>query len=335
MGLAMIYDPIAERMSDDDIAARAKAFLDTLSPAACSDVEGKMQALKWHEDAGALKPDMYVGKRVLDWEAGLGGFSAAFYCLGAREVVAIDSWVDPSAVPEQFINTSHLSFEQISISDYATRIENRTGGFDLIFSNTVTEHINDLPSAFTIIINMMNEEGLYLNIHDNYYSPCGSHDHGFWFYGQNGYIQFQGSDCWATVERCNSSSSHRAHMTQNMPWTWNKTLDDQRNPTNCGDCPYFRRAQPWAHLKYVDDFARIFSDKSFFTQRAGSSLNKLTTFQVRQLLNEAGFHLNHFHRNECANTPSAELIVAGFSPLELKTTTSVWLCSKPREHTPT
>jgi hypothetical protein len=119
-----------------------------------------------------------------------------------------------------------------------------------------------------------------------------------------------------------------------MSWTWNEELEATRDPSNCASCSYFKRSQHWAHLTAVDEFTTVFNDPSFLTGRPGSSLNKLTTFQVRQLLNEAGFQLKKFHRNTCANEAPIELVDAGFSPLELKTTTTQWLCTRggPRPH---
>jgi hypothetical protein len=318
-------------LDEQTIETRAQALLDSLAPAVRADVEGKMQQLKWHESNGCLSPDMYLGKRILDWEAGLGGFTAAFYCLGASEVVAIDSWVEASAISSELRQVPALGFEKIPAVDYAARQGQAGPKFDLIFSNTVTEHIADLPVALDALKSLLDDDGWYLNIHDNYYSPCGSHDHGFWFYGDAGRIDYQGVDCWARDEKCESSAAHRQKLLDSLPWTWNEDLERQRNPERCSECPYARRSQPWAHLRFVDDFCRVFEDRSFFTQREGSSLNKLTTFQIRQLLGEAGFKVVQFHRNRCSNTPSPELLDSGFSTLELTTTTSVWLCANQRD----
>lgn len=320
-----------DEASASTIEARAEAFLETLIPSVRADVDDKVRTLKFHEAVGCLSPDMYIGKRVLDWEAGLGGFAAAFYCLGASEVVAIDSWVEPSVISPELRQVDALTFEKISAVEYARRQSQAAQKFDLIFSNTVTEHIADLPAAFDALKSLSTDDGWYLNVHDNYYSPCGSHDHGFWFYGDAGRIDFQGVDCWARDEKCEASAAHRQRLLDDLPWTWNERLDSQRNPERCSECPYARRSQPWAHLRYVDDFSRVFDDRSFFTQREGSSLNKLNTFQIRQLLGEAGFEVVRFHRNRCTNSPSPELLDSGFSPLELTTTTSVWLCANQRD----
>src|SRR5689334_20794106 len=122
------------------IEARALTFLETLNPTVRADVDEKIRTLKYHQSVGCLSPDMYIGKRVIDWEAGLGGFAAAFYCLGASEVVAIDSWVEPSAIASEIRQVSALSFERIPAVEYARRQGQAAQKFDLIFSNTVTEH---------------------------------------------------------------------------------------------------------------------------------------------------------------------------------------------------
>lgn len=315
-------------ITTDEIAVRTEKFMSTLSDSSRAELEEKIRTIRYHEAVGVLSPDMYVGKRVLDWESGLGGFSAAFYCLGASSVTAIDSWVEPSSVPEDFRAVKEIQFRRTSVSDYRRQFENIGRRFDLIFSNTVTEHITNLPMALDDLSELLEEEGYYFNVHDNYYSPCGSHDHGFWFYGSGGGIEFQGASCWALADKCDASAGHREELLRRMPWTWNEALDARRNPANCGQCPYFKRSQPWAHLAFVDEFSEVFSDRSFLTWREGSSLNKVTTFQVRQLLDEAGFEVMQFYRNRCTNSPTPELLDAGFSELELTTTTTAWQCRK-------
>ncbi|WP_298199272.1 methyltransferase domain-containing protein [Novosphingobium sp.] len=315
-------------LSASDISQRANEFLATLPGPVRADVEGKIQELRWHESAGCLSPDMYLGKRVLDWEAGLGGFSGAFYCLGAGEVVAIDSWVEPGSVAYEIRNAPGISFSRMSIQDFIRDPANGPASFDLLFSNTVTEHISDLPGAFTALHSVLKPGGHYLNIHDNYYSPCGSHDHGFWFYGDAGAVTHQGVECWSQPEKCTASAQHRARLLTNMPWTWNDRLERLRDPNACRTCPYYMRSQPWGHLTSVDDFSRVFDDPSFMTLRPGSSLNKLTTFQVRQICQEAGFRLVRFHRNRCTNQPAGPVLELGISELELTTTTTVWLLAR-------
>lgn len=307
------------------IKNRAESFLSTLSPDVRRDVEGKIEELSWHQRLGLLSPEMYVGKTVLDWEAGLCGFSAAFYCLGAANVVAIDSWVQDVSLPAEYLALKEFSFSQISIAEFVSMNSGSGIKFDLLFSNTVTEHISDLPAALSNLKSILRPDGFYLNVHDNYYSPCGSHDHGFWFYGSDGAIDFQGRNCWASPSKCEASAEHRDKLLKQMPWTWNSELEQKRDPEHCENCAYFRRSQPWAHLVNVNEFVEAFNDPSFLTWRPGSSLNKVTTFQMRQLLVEAGFRVLGFHRNSCTNEPPDALLDAGFSRLELTTTTSVWL----------
>lgn len=317
-----------DQFTPEAIEARAQSFLDTLSPATRADVEGKIATLRYHESCGCLWPELYVGKTVLDWEAGMGGFSGAFYCLGARDIVAIDSWVAPEVIAPELRACSAIRFQQIPIIEFAQARGADEQPFDLVFSNTVTEHITDLPGSFDMIRRLMTDSGAYLNVHDNYYSPCGSHDHGFWFYGDAGRITFQGVDCWARAEKCDASAEHRERLLKQMPWTWNDRLEARRDPPACTTCPYFRRSQPWGHLASVDTFVHDFEDRSFFTLRGGSSLNKFTTFQLRQFLNEASLKVIRFHRNRATNAVPVDLLESGFSPLELTTTTSVWLCAK-------
>jgi SAM-dependent methyltransferase len=246
---------------------------------------------------------------------------------GAREVVAIDSWTTIDAVPEVVRSLPGFIFQQSSILNWEQTNKDKRGKFDLVFSNTVTEHIGDLPSAFDVIARLVQPDGLYFNNHDNYYSPCGSHDHGFWFYGANGCVDFQGINCWAMEKKCAASHEHRSRVAATLPWTWPARNDDELTPENCALCRYFRRSQPWAHLRYVDEFVDLYNDKSFVTApRPASSLNKITPFLLRQLLNEAGFKIVKWHRTYSANKPDEEILDLGIAAVDLTTQTILTLC---------
>ena len=87
-----------------------------------------------------------------------------------------------------------------------------------------------------------------------------------------------------------ASSKHRLKLIAELPWTWSLQNDAELTPENCANCRYYKRSQPWAHLRFVDQFSKIYNDKSFVTPpRPASSLNKITPFLLRELLNEAGF----------------------------------------------
>jgi 2-polyprenyl-6-hydroxyphenyl methylase/3-demethylubiquinone-9 3-methyltransferase len=277
----------------------------------------------------ALPLDLFEGKRVLDWEAGLGNLSMVLLFLGASEVVAIDSWVPATNIPVSYFDSGKFYYEQAPIEGFKEGIlDNPDKMFDVVFSNTVTEHIQNIPYAFDCVRDVLKSDGYYFNVHDNYYSPCGSHDHGFWFYGKGGRVEFQGAKCWESADKCAASAEHRTKLLTNVPWTWNAALDSRRDPSNCRKCPYWVRSQPWAHLRSASKFRDVYADKSFFSQRESSVLNKLTTFQVGQFLNEAGFDIIKLTRNRCNNPVEPDMLEMGFSSLELTTTTSMWFAAK-------
>jgi SAM-dependent methyltransferase len=288
--------------------------------------------LDFFESIGMLPMSAYEGKVVLDWEAGDGAFSIAMLLKGAHRAVAIDSWTTADTMPAAARLLPGFSFQQGSIQDWEAG--HRGTPFDLVFSNTVTEHIGDLTSAFDTIARLLKQGGLFFNNHDNYYSPCGSHDHGFWYYGANGGVEFQGVKCWTTSQKCQSSTNHRARLISHFPWTWSTQNETELTPDSCTKCRYYKRSQPWAHLRFVDEFRSLYNDPSFLTApRPTSSVNKITPFLLRQLLNEAGFKLAKWQRTQSTNQPDQEILDLGFSPLDLTTQTVMTLCVLT-EHAP-
>jgi SAM-dependent methyltransferase len=303
-------------------------FLATLPTEYANRVRARLQELQHFRNLRILEPEAYVGKVVLDWEAGDGAFSIALLLLGSAAVVAIDSWAGTDGIPPAARIVPGFSFYQISIQEWERKYAQSNVQFDLVFSNTVTEHIADLASAFDCIHRLLRNDGLYFNNHDNYYSACGSHDHGFWYYGDKGAIRFQGVDCWNREEKCAASSAHRTEIANRLPWTWSPQNDKELTPECCQNCRYYKRSQPWAHLLCVEEFREVFNDRSFVTPpRFGSSLNKITPFMLRQMLNEAGFKILACHRSRSTNIPEAKLIEMGFSALDLTTQTILTLCA--------
>jgi hypothetical protein len=155
--------------------------------------------------------------------------------------------------------------------------------------------------------------------HDNYYSPCGSHDHGFWFPGPDGYITFQGIDCWASEEKCEKSSAHRRSIIEKFYWTWGPEIDARLTPEDCASCPYYKRSQPWAHLAYAHEFLAVYPEPGMLTGRAHSLLNKVTPFQLLQFVTEAGFRVVKYTRNYIKNSPPPQVLKLGISLDDLAT----------------
>ncbi len=258
------------------------------------------------------------GGTVLDWECGDGAFSIALLLRGASRVVAIDSWLDANRLPPPVKQIGELRFRKAAIGSIMADLTER---FDLVFANTVTEHMQDIPGVFGHVFMSLLPGGCFFTNHDNYYQPVGSHDHGFLYYGPGGVVR-QGPKCWEHDTKCRLSDEHRANVKRNLPWTWGDRNEATKNPLRCAQCHYFQRSQPWAHLLYQNEFSTLFAQPSFSTGKQGSSLNKLTTFQIRQFLIEAGFTIEKESRAVAGNSPPEELLYnsPSFTALELQTT---------------
>lgn len=283
---------------------------------------GASEALDAWDALGVLPRSAIEGARVLDWECGLGAFAASLLERGASEVVGIDSWLDPAHAATLRENLSRAAFHPLSLEAFLGS-DHATGPFDLVFANTVTEHLPDLPARFRDCRRALAPDGsLFLN-HDSYYQPTGAHDHGFLFYGADGQVVFQGERCWQSPDRCAHSKAHRDSIRERFPWSWDDRVESLCDPSDCDACPYYRRAQPWAHLLYQEDFQRLFPNPVFSTGRPESTLNKLTTFQLRQWLVESGFEIEAWHPVTVGNPPPAVLLDAPFAfhPVELRTST--------------
>jgi SAM-dependent methyltransferase len=276
---------------------------------------------------GLLDPSMLAGRRVLDWECGDGAFAVALGLAGAQTVICSDSWLHLAGVPAAVRDHPRLHFRHAAIGAFADQI---AGTVDLVFANTVTEHMPNLVADFAALYKALKSGGHILLNHDNYYQPVGSHDHGFLNHG-TGRVERQGPSCWDDPRKCAASDDHRADVARRLPWTWDQRNDQSRDPANCEACHYYRRSQPWAHLIYQDDFATLYPQSGFTTGQARSSLNKVTTFQLRQFLVEAGFRIVKDDRARVQNQPPPTLTGAPgyFDRRELQTTMYRVLACKP------
>lgn len=255
-------------------------------------------AIELFEAAGVLRKDVYRDQIVLDWECGTGAFSYAFLLRGAREVIGSDTWLPKHLMPQEVLESSNPSFLHTDIVSLRDSRRDLIGKVDFIFSNTVTEHIQDLPRQLDACRDLLRPGGLFFTNHDNYYHPVGSHDHDFLFHVGGGLIGRQSVACWEEEGKCLASEEHRNSMPDRV---WPRALNDKLNPSLCFDCAYFKRSQPWAHLLYQDDFAMMFSE-IYCTGRGKSILNKITPFQLAQYITEAGFSIEarsrSFHKND-------------------------------------
>lgn len=289
----------------------------------------KEQMARWREQ-GVWRDEFVRGKTVLDWECGYGVFAAIFLELGAQHVIGIDSWLDTAYRDQVLAQLPRTTFQRLPIKRFQAEHKQP---FDFIFANTVTEHLPDLPQQIVTCWEMLTADGIFFNNHDNYYQPVGSHDHGFLFYGENNQIVFQGPACWSDPHKCEVSVEFRHSISDRFPWTWNEQTEALLNPDDCQTCPYYRRAKPWAHLIYQQDFRRIFPQVCFTTGYAGhkqSSLNKVSPFQLRQFLIEAGFRIESWTPNMVANQPPPFLTQPPYSfhSDDLRTCTITAVCRK-------
>ena len=286
-----------------------------------SEAQGRIKACEGvlHQfiGGGLLREDHFRDKIVLDWECGDGAFSAAFALGGARLVFGSDQWLDVKRLPAVARASPLFRFRRADIRDIEDELR---GSVDLAFANTVTEHIPDLPASFASLFQVIKPGGyLFLN-HDNYYQPVGSHDHGFLRYGGTDIVR-QGPACWDDGANCSLSKPFRDEVARRLPWTWDQRNEAHLTPLVCADCHYYRRSQPWAHLLYQDDFGSLFPQNSFSTGKPNSSLNKVTIFQLRQFLTEAGFEIEKEGRAIVGNQPPDSLLRGPhpFTALDLKT----------------
>lgn len=274
-----------------------------------------------------LRDEFVQGKTVLDWECGRGVYAAIFVEMGARHVVGIDTWLDTGYSSRILSRLPDASFKKISIKEFRS-IAGRE--FDFVFANTVTEHLIDLPQQFIACADLTKANGVLFANHDNYYQPVGSHDHGFLFYGKSNKIVSLGPECWSDRRKCQASAEFRHSIAQRFPWTWDEQTESLMDPNACDECPYYKRSRPWAHLIFQDDFRKVFPQVSFTTGYGKSSLNKITTFQLRQYIIEAGFDIESWVPSMVANKPPDFLTKSpyNFNPDELRTCTVIAVCRK-------
>lgn len=275
-----------------------------------------------------LSKEHIAGRRVLHWQSGTSAYPALLLENGAEHVTAIDSDLDPAAVHKIYGSMTNFRFGRMSLEQLATDPASQEA-FDLIFANSVTERIVHLPRMLAFCYRLLAPNGILFVNHDNYYQPMGSYDHGLLGYEGNKIVT-RGPRCWESAEKCATSEAFRRSMAEEMPWVWDDWTELQRDPSNCQTCPFYRRSQPWAHLIYQQDFRQVFPQASFTSGYMNSKLNKVTLFQLRQFLIEAGFDIDHWQPYTVSNQPPEELLRPpfGFSINDLCTATVAIRCSK-------
>jgi hypothetical protein len=286
-----------------------------LSTAYRTRVEHRLAELDQYVAAGLVPAESIKDGLVVDWEAGDAAFSVALLIRGAKHVFAIDSWMDVDRIPRSLIACSQLTIKKTSIGEFA-RTKSEDSPATLVFANTVTEHLQQLPQDLRDVASVLGDGGMLFTNHDNYYQPVGSHDHGFLNYGRNNRIETVGPACWLDAQKCEASAVHRSKVGRDLPWTWDDRNERTKNPANCAECHYYMRSQPWAHLIYQDQFLSLYPQASFHTGIEGASLNKITPFQLRQFILEAGFRIERSERALVDNEPPD----IGIPMIDLRTT---------------
>jgi SAM-dependent methyltransferase len=264
--------------------------------------------------AHGLVPDRLDGMTVWDLGCGRGQGTAVYHFQGAAAVVATDVSLPPT-IPSIVRDLPGVSFHHGELSTLARRL---TTSPSLIIANCVTEHVSDLAGLFADCAAVLRPGGGNLLLtHDNYYQPVGHHDHGFLFMSpETNTVTFQGEPCWDSPLKCQASANHRAQLLRDRPGAWDSTLEGQLNPADCKQCPYWKRAQPWSHLLFQDDFSCLFTAPWFKTSRG--VLNKITLFQLRQWLGEAGFRVLAWKPHPLNNAVPSQLL-ARFTAEDLTT----------------
>jgi hypothetical protein len=182
-----------------------------------------------------------------------------------------------------------------------------------------------MPGVLDTIFALLKPGGRFVALHDNYYSPMGSHDHAFVGPDPNEpqRMHFKGVRCWDSPLKCEASKEFREKSERIYGTVANITL----TPEDCSKCPYYQRSHVWAHLLFQETFPVIYRNDFFISGRCGA-VNKVTPFQLRQFLIEVGFEVTTWQPNKIANEPSAKLIEQ-FHVNDLQTATILLAAEKP------
>jgi SAM-dependent methyltransferase len=276
--------------------------------------------LQGFDSWSCMPSERYRGKDLLDLGCGIGAASALFVERGANFVWGID----PVLTDEQIDILGILPRSRFTSCPLSKDV---FGGkrFDLVYARLVTEHIMDLPAAFSTVCDLLHPGGRFVGLHDNYYSPMGAHDQGFIgpVGSQSCTFHSRAISCWKSRKKCQASAEFRKEIEQEYDWTiktWTLT------PHDCSRCTYFRRAQLWGHLLYQGSFNQVYPGTFFKTNLTGG-LNKVTPFQLRQFLIETGFKVTTWIPVMVTNKPPRRLTRL-FNESDLRTLTILFAADK-------
>jgi SAM-dependent methyltransferase len=280
-------------------------------------LERDRAAMEWWD---CMPPESYQDKDVLDLGCGTGAGSAVFLERGARLV-----WgVDPELNSEVMGHLSVLPRARFIAAELSSDLFGDQR-FDLIYAQFVTEHIRHMPGVLDIVFSLLKPGGRFIALHDNYYSPMGGHDHAFLGPVPNDphRIHVKSVPCWDSPLKCEASKDFREQSERTYGTLMNLTL----TPEDCAKCHYYQRSHIWAHLLFQDVYPDIYQNDFFISSRCGG-VNKITPFQLRQFLIEAGFEVTTWRPNRIANEPPAAL-ANRFAIEDLQTATILFAAEKP------
>jgi 2-polyprenyl-3-methyl-5-hydroxy-6-metoxy-1,4-benzoquinol methylase len=252
----------------------------------------------------------YINKSVLDFGGSGGQLAVALLLKGASSATL----VDPDISEEIMNNLRRFPGLKI-VKGYADKVlSGFKDEYDFIVAHSVTEHIQDLPTAFDAMKLVLKPGGKFFIAHDNYYHASGHHDNLILQIGQDGKYGYQGPKCWESGI-CAVSSNFRKKLVASatnvwFPYIWSLENELTLRDGNCGNCNFKKRTTPWAHLLYQDEFNEVFKERAFTTGRLNSTLNKVTPFQLKQYLLEAGFEILMWERSFINNEVTDELLLS-------------------------
>ena len=282
-------------------------------------IDQATERLKKFQNLGLIKSDEIVGRTVLDWECGDGSFAAALLLHGAKKVIGIDTWLNAEQAKQNYeAFAGSLDFQRSSVFDFLENSPSFANSFDAAFTCNVTEHLPMLYKQIEFLSKTLKKGAPFVISHHNYFHAIGHHDFMFLASTPKG-LQVRAPACWESDEKCAASEDFRNREHKRRPWMWSAEIDNRRNPDDCSKCPYYKRARPWAHLIYADDFNDMYP-RGFSSEKDGSTLNKVTPFQLRQAAIEADFSIDFEQRDRSPAEPPAELVDSGyFTTIDLQT----------------
>ncbi|HYT89120.1 MAG TPA: class I SAM-dependent methyltransferase [Gemmataceae bacterium] len=270
-----------------------------------------------------LPPSSYQDKDVLEIGCGIGVGCALYLACGARSAWGFDPTLTESVL-------THLRVLPRARFTPAVLTEEAVGEsrFDLIYAHFVSEHVGDLLANFALVHKLLRPGGRFVGLHANYYGPLGGHDHAFIDARPtpHGILMYSRAvRCWESPVKCDASAAYRKECEARPDW---RVADWQLTPEDCSHCLYYQRAQLWGHLIYQDEFTRNYPGTA---SRCGvdGGLNKLTPFQVRQLLIEAGFRVAIWVLDAALNEPPAALLER-FTATDLKVSNILFAVDRAR-----